>query len=139
MKRHDKPDLDLIAMVQRARMQHDEQAIPSQVPAVYWIEAVPEVRGRAPTSRAGRWVIPTSVQEVDALWALIKQATKAGRLGYKSKVSTAARELGMDRDDRVIHVATYDAEDAADVERVRQALRELGIRGQIEYERIGER
>lgn len=139
MKAHDKPDLDLIAMVQRARMQHDEQAIPSQVPAVYWIEAVREIPGHAPTSRAGRWIIPTNVHNVDALWEQIKGATKAGRLGYKSKVSTAARELGMDRDDRVIHVATYDADDRADVERVRQALRELGVNGYIEYERIRER
>jgi hypothetical protein len=139
MKPHDKPDLDLIAMVQRARRQHDDQAIPSQAAGVYWIEAVPETAGRAPTSRAGRWIIPTNVHEVDKLWAKIRNATKAGTLGYKAKVSTAARELGMDKDDRIIHVTTYDAEDAADVERVRQALRELGISGRIEYEHIGER
>jgi hypothetical protein len=125
-------------MVQRARRLHDDAAIPSQVPAVYWIEAASEVPVAPPTPRAGRWVILTNVDEVDNLWALIKQATKAGKLGYKSKVSTAAREMGMDRNDRVIHVVTYDADDAADVERVRAALLELGVSSQIVYQRAGE-
>ena len=139
MKRANKPDLDLISMVQRARMQNDDAAIPSQVAAVYWIETVPEVPVAAPTSRAGRWVIRTTVDQVDDLWMLIKRATKAGRLGYKSKVSTAARDMGKDQNDRVIHVVTYDADDTADVERVRAALLELGVSASIEYERTAEK
>ena len=34
----DNPDLDLIGMVQRARMALDAETQPSQVSAVYWIE-----------------------------------------------------------------------------------------------------
>jgi hypothetical protein len=135
MKKPDQPDLDLIGMVQRARMQHDNDAVPSQVAAVYWIEAKRETDGAAPTPRAGRWVIPTDVQHVDTLWAQIKAATRTGKLGYKSKVSTAPRDIG---DDRVIYVVTYDADDVADVARVREALRELGVNENIRYERAGE-
>lgn len=133
-----KLDLDLIQMVQQARMAHDADAVPSQVAGVYWIEAKCEVETLPPTSRAGRWIIPTTVSEVDALWEKIKAATRAGKLGYKSKVSTAPRDLGKDRNDRVIHVVTADADNTADVARVREALRELGINENIQYERIGE-
>ena len=119
-------------------MAHDADAVPSQVAAVYWIEAKREAEAPLPTSRAGRWVIPTTVSEVDALWERIKAATRAGKLGYKSKVSTAARDLGKDRDDRVIYVVTVDADDAADVARVREALRDLGVSENIQYERIDE-
>lgn len=133
-----KLDLDLIQMVQQARMAHDADAVPSQMAGVYWIEAKCEVETLPPTSRAGRWIIPTTVSEVDALWEKIKAATRAGKLGYKSKVSTASRDLGKDRNDRVIHVVTADADNTADVARVREALRELGINENIQYERIGE-
>lgn len=133
-----KLDLDLIQMVQQARMAHDADAVPSQMAGVYWIEAKCEVEPLPPTSRAGRWIIPTTVSEVDALWEKIKAATRAGKLGYKSKVSTAPRDLGKDRNDRVIHVVTADADNTADVARVREALRELGINENIQYERIGE-
>lgn len=37
--KNEKPNLDLIGMVQQARMQHDAGAAPSQMDAVYWIEA----------------------------------------------------------------------------------------------------
>lgn len=132
------PNLDLIGMVQQARMQHDADAVPSRVTAVYWIEAKRESEGQAPTSRAGHWVIRTTVSEVDALWEQIKRATRAGQLGYKSKVSTAAHDLGKDQADRIIHVVTYDANDAADVARVREALSALGVNENISYEYVRE-
>jgi len=37
--KNDPPNLDLISMVQQARMQHDADVLPSQVGAVYWIES----------------------------------------------------------------------------------------------------
>ncbi|HEX2622319.1 MAG TPA: hypothetical protein VHL11_19305, partial [Phototrophicaceae bacterium] len=56
-----KLDLDLIAMVQKARMLHDAEAKPSEISAVYWIEAKnlsdPAI---TPTPRSGEWVIETS-------------------------------------------------------------------------------
>ncbi|MDX1993972.1 MAG: DUF1917 domain-containing protein [bacterium] len=119
------PNLDLIQMVQRARMQHDADALPSQVSAVYWIEYKPAAPAQQPTARAGKWVIETTADEVDALWIKVRAATHDGQLGYKSKVATASHS--GETNARVIHVLTVDRDDEADVERVRAALAELGI------------
>ncbi len=127
---NDKPDLDLIGMVQQARMAHDAEAKPSQVTSLYWIEAKRQGTGAAPTARAGHWLIRTTLAEVDAHWAAVKAATEAGKLGYKSKVAGRGQV-----DERVIHVVTYDADDAADVARVRAALRDLGFDGDLVYVR----
>lgn len=135
MTKKDQPlNMDLINMVQKARMQHDADAQPSQVSAVYWIEAKPETDDHpAPTPRAGYWRIPTTLEHVDDLWAKIKATTQGGQLGYKSKVSTASASGQASAADRVIHVLTYDSADSADIERVRAALLELGIEGDISY------
>lgn len=130
-----KPNLDLIQMVQRARMQHDRDALPSEVSGVYWIESKPLNEGQPPTARAGEWVIETTAGAVDALWAQVKAATEAGELGYKSKVSTAPAKNQAEPDARVIVARTRDAEDAADVARVEARLRALGI-VPTRYERI---
>jgi hypothetical protein len=127
------PNLDLIAMVQRARLAHDANATPSQVAAVYWIEVKRMGEGAAPTPRAGQYIIKTTVDAVDALWATIKAATERGDLGYKSKVSTASRR--GQPNERLIYVLTYDADDTADVERVGAALRAL-VNTEIRYERV---
>lgn len=128
-----KPDMDLIEMVQRARMLNDASARPSDVAAVYWIEAKgPQTP--APTPNAGAWIIQTTVDAVDALWARIKAATEDGQLGYKSKVSTSPGKRQGRATQRLIHVRTYDSTDEADRARVREALRELGIEDDIVYE-----
>jgi hypothetical protein len=121
----EKPNLDLIGMVQRARMLHDAEAKPSQVAAVYWIEAKPAGVMPAPTPRAGYWEIDTELTAVDGLWQVVKEATESGALGYKAKVSTASRDGKLNS--RVIRVCTRDAADSADVARVQQALLALGI------------
>ncbi len=131
----DKPDLDLIQRVQRARMQHDQDATPSTAGGVYWIESKRRGDGPGPTSRAGAFVVVTSADQVDALWQRVKQATEAGLLGYKSKVATASRSSMSS--DRALHVQTYDADDLADVNRVAKALNDLDIRSQ-EYRRAVE-
>jgi hypothetical protein len=136
-KRPDLPNLDLIQAVQRARMAHDAEATPSQVSNVYWIEFKRAVDGPAPTSRASRWVIETTLAEVDALWEQIKAATADGRLGYKSKVATISRTA--DSNARAIYVLTVDADDVADVGRVRASLLALGIPlANLRYERVHE-
>jgi hypothetical protein len=129
------PNLDLIQMVQRARMQHDRDARPSQVSGVYWIESKPLQEGLPPTAHAGEWVIETTSSVVDALWERIKAATEAGELGYKSKVSTAPATHQVEPDARMIVVRTRDADDAADVARVEARLRALGV-VPARYERI---
>lgn len=126
------PNLDLIQMVQAARLAHDAEVLPSQVHGVYWLEVKRETPGPDPASRAGVWVIETTAAEADALWIAVRAATRDGRLGYKAKAATAARTGG---DQREIHAATVDADDAADVERVRVALLALGVTGALRYER----
>jgi hypothetical protein len=121
------PNLDLIQMVQQARMQHDADAVPSEMGGVYWIEVKPASATQSPTPRAGLWLIETDTAHIDAQWAAVKAATQAGKLGYKSKASTRPRGGQGGADSRVICVCTYDRADAADVERVRIALAELSL------------
>src|SRR5579871_4855658 len=127
----DQPNLDLIRMVQQARLAYDADAQPSNISAVYWIEVKPKNATTEPTPRAGHWLIRTTKQAVDGVWAKIKDATEAGMLGYKSKVATVGL---FTADERLIHVMTYNADDAADVERVRAALIALGFTD-LTYER----
>lgn len=129
------PNLDLIALVQAARKTYDAGAQPSQVHAVYWIEADREADGPGPTARAGSWVIETNAGEIDGLWAIIRKATREGTLGYKARALTAPRTGGPASPRREIHVVTHDADDKADVERVRAALEALGIQAQMAYHR----
>jgi len=131
------PNLDLIQMVQQARMMHDREAVPSSMSAVYWIESKPLTSVPSITSRAGEWLIETTTAEVDDLWAKIRQATEEGHLGYKSKVSTSPARGQANASARQLVVRTYDADDVADVTRVEAALRELGITN-LHYERIAE-
>lgn len=126
-------NLDLIHMVQRARMLHDEAAAPSAVSAVYWIEAKRrEGDFPAPTANAGEWRVRLHVDEVDAVWARVKALTAAGELGYKSKVSTRPAAGQADPDERLLCARTYDAADQTDVARVGAALRGLGLK-ELEY------
>ena len=123
-------NLDLIQMVQKARMLHDATARPSELAAVYWIEAKRRDGGYpAPTKKAGEWRIPLRADEVDAVWERVKALTLAGKLGYKSKVSTRPAAGQADPEARLICVRTYDASDSEDVERVGQALRKTGLSG----------
>lgn len=132
----DKLNLDLIQRVQQARMLHDAEAKPSEMAAVYWIEAKDKTgTAPAPTPHHGEWVIETDLEHVDALWETIKAATAAGKLGYKSKVATVSRSLQKGVNHRVILVRTYDADDQDDIARVRAALIALGVTGEIAYHR----
>jgi hypothetical protein len=123
-----KINLDLIDMVQRARMQHDQVARPSDYAAVYWIEAKDQAGANpGPTSNAGEWRLRLRVETVDAVWDGVRRATEAGRLGYKSKVSTRPAAGQADPDERLICVRTYDADDAEDIARIRRELMGLGL------------
>lgn len=126
-------NLGLIQMVQRARMLHDAAARPSDLAAVYWIEAKrSEGDHPAPTAKAGEWRVPLIVATADEAWEQVKALTVAGKLGYKSKISTrpAAGQAGPDQ--RLLCVRTYDADDRADVERVKSKLLAIGLTG-MEY------
>ena len=105
-------NLDLIQMVQAARLAHDATARPSDYAAVYWIEAKrADGDTPAPTSQAGEWRVPLAVETVDAVWERVKALTVKGELGYKSKVSTRPAAGQADPDARLLCVRTYDAGD----------------------------
>lgn len=126
-------NLDLIQMVQRARMLHDESAVPSDMAAVYWIEAKRRDGDYpAPTAKAGEWRVKLRVDEADAVWERVKALTAAGALGYKSKVSTRSAAGQADPGERLLCARTYDASDQDDVARVGEALRALGLE-RLEY------
>ncbi len=127
------PNLALIQMVQNARMLHDEKARPSDYSAVYWIEAKLKAGNYPPpTARSGEWRVSLQAHEVDATWERVKAATVAGKLGYKSKVSTRPAAGQTQPDQRLLCARTYDASDAEDVARVEAVLRELGLK-QLTY------
>ena len=114
-------------------MLHDATARPSDLGAVYWIEAKRGVGDYpAPTAKAGEWRIPLTVDNVDAVWERVKALTVAGKLGYKSKISTRPAAGQADPDERTLCVRTYDAGDSEDVERVKSALLGMGLTG-LEY------
>lgn len=132
-KRADELNLDLIQMVQKARMLHDAAARPSDLAAVYWIEAKAGAGlSPPPSAEAGEWRIHLTAENVDAVWEQVKSLTIAGALGYKSKVSTRPAAGQAKPDERLLCVRTCCARDAKDVERVRKALREIGLTA-LEY------
>lgn len=129
-----KLNMDLINMVQNARMMHDKEAIPSKVPGVYWIEAKNPNPAHQVTPRTGEFRINTTVENVDAQWEIIKTATESGELGYKSKVSTAPTDGTLHSNQRVICIRTYDSDDVANREQIKIALAELGFED-VTYQR----
>ena len=129
-----KLDMDLINMVQNARMMHDADAVPSKVPGVYWIEAKNPSPANNPTPRTGEFHIQTTVDQVDAQWLQIKEATEAGLLGYKSKVSTSPTDGTPHGKQRLICIRTYDADDDNDRNRIQVELEKLGFKD-LAYER----
>jgi hypothetical protein len=114
-----------------------EGIIPSKTMMTYWIIADDPAAGEVEPygEQAGKWLIFCGAGEVDALWKKIRDATVAGGLGVSAKVSTA-RPNPDSRDERkVIYVYTRDWSDEADVMRVREGLRALGVEQRIGYKR----
>jgi len=108
---------------------------PSEETDAFWIYAQgPPGKWPEDTGRDGKWLVFEPTTHVDAVWALIKQATEAGRLGTAAKVATARpHPNATDQRSKVICVYTYDWKDEADVKRVREELRRLGITRKIPY------
>ena len=97
----------------------------------------------AETKRSGKWLIFLSETVIDRYWQKIKEAVEQGLLGETAKTSTVrhggmppeVRRKKIERGDNryVICVYTYDYQDKDDVMRIRQALRDLGIKYPIHY------
>lgn len=76
----------------------------------------------------GKWLCFLPSTEVDALWARVVSATHAGTLGTCAKVAPK-----NESDSHVICVFTADYMDSADLQKVRQGLRRLGVKQRISY------
>ncbi len=120
---------------QRRIAKPDADRRPTKVTQTFWIYAQRK-HGSYPkaTDQSGKWLLFVPVENIDEVWATIKAATEAGKLGDCSKVATMRRNRN-ERDPRkkVICVYTYDSHDEADVRRIRQVLRELGFAGKLPY------
>jgi hypothetical protein len=79
---------------------------------------------------SGKWLVFTSEDSINSVWALLRNATREGKLGYAAKTST---KLGYKGSDYVICVYTKDYRNEKDVFRVREELRKLGITKRIPY------
>jgi Domain of unknown function (DUF1917) len=107
---------------------------PSRFTDDYYLHATGPQRVEGLVRRPGKWMIFVSRSRVDALWETIRRAVKAGRLGHAAKVSTALPSpQSPDPKKHVICVYTADENDPADVRRVREVLRGLGITWKIPY------
>ncbi|MDO5844138.1 MAG: DUF1917 domain-containing protein [Methanocorpusculum sp.] len=114
-----------------------EGSVPSMTIKSYWIQQGKP--GVSPTlcgaEEAGKWLIFVAPEEVDDLWKKIRSATINGELGIGAKVSTA-KDNEDSRDDRkVIYVFTENWEDEAEIMRVREVLKTLGVKDRIGYKR----
>ncbi len=120
-----------------AAIRAGEGVVPARTTQMYWIvEDAPSARPNAVDDElAGKWLVFLPADEVDTVWRRVRDATAAGELGISAKVSTAKRNPDA-RDDRyVVYVYTADWRDEAEVMRVREALRALGVADRIGYKR----
>lgn len=107
---------------------------PSQFTGDYYLHTAGPEPAEGSARRPGKWLIFVSRSRIDALWETIRRAVQGGRLGHAAKVSTALpNPLSPDPKKHVICVYTADEDDATEVRRVREALRELGITWKIPY------
>ena len=88
------------------------------------------------TERAGVWIVAVALGSFEHAWAAIRAATAAGQLGPRARVVPAGTyrlPKAWTGPQLVIEVVTYDSTDEADVWRVRQAIRSLGITAALTY------
>lgn len=103
---------------------------PSTYTMDYWIHEQGPARS---TPRPGKWMVFVPRSLVDLWWDRIRHAVARGQLGPAAKVSTALRNPLAPGPDHVIIVYTRGASDEADVLRVREELRRIGVDWSIDY------
>jgi hypothetical protein len=125
----------MAAIKSERKLPVSREAKPSAVKHEYWLYAERK-RGDYPKANAnsGKWLIFARISRIDDLWTRIKLATENGRLGDLAKVATAKpNPIAANSRMTVICVYTYDWTDEADVRRVREELRALGVTYRIAY------
>jgi hypothetical protein len=114
-----------------------EGVVPTKTTLMYWIvqDAPGAGSGEMDDEKAGKWLIFLPDDRVDGLWRKVRDATGAGELGVSAKVSTSKPNPESRDERKVIYVYTRDWADEADVMRVRERLREMGVVDRIGYKR----
>jgi hypothetical protein len=121
-----------IAEREAAASADDER--PSRFTGDHYLHATGRQAEDGAVRRPGKWLIFVSRSRIDALWDTVRRAVEGGRLGHAAKVSTALPDPhSPDPKKHVIYVYTGNEDDPADVRRVRDALRQLGISWKIPY------
>ncbi|KAI0893165.1 DUF1917-domain-containing protein [Annulohypoxylon nitens] len=75
--------------------------------------------------RCGKWMLFCNIYEVNEVWYTVAKATANNELGIGAKV--APRRTNDGRTERLICVYTADFSDTADVRRVAEKLKKLGL------------
>lgn len=103
------------------------QRPPSTVTDTGWLRAHPSHPAR-PSDNPGKYLIFARLDVIDEVWAKIKLATEQGLLGPEAKVSTRhPLQLAQNPRSAVICVYVSDSDDLAEMQRVKDALNELGF------------
>jgi hypothetical protein len=114
-----------------------EGTVPTSTHHMYWI--IQDAPGFNPATaddeKMGKWLIFLPEEEEDDLWRAIRDETCKGALGVSARVSTVKPNPESRDDRKVIYVYTPFWEDEADVMRVRDRLREIGVEQRIGYKR----
>jgi len=105
---------------------------PSKIFNAPWVYTSSSVRINYPVKnkrpKGGKWLIFIANEQIDLTWQKIKKATKEGLLGTSSKVATSQpSQYANSETEKVICVYTYDSDDIDDINRIENALREIGI------------
>jgi hypothetical protein len=107
---------------------------PSRFTGDYYMHARGPQPEEGSVRRPGKWLIFVSRSRIDALWDEVRRAVEKGRLGHAAKVSTALPDpMSPNPKKHVVCVYTGNEDDPADVRRVRDALRQLGVTWKIPY------
>jgi DNA polymerase III epsilon subunit family exonuclease len=111
----------------------DDRA-PTQVRDSPWMRADGPAPDTPNPERVGGWRLVPAWTHHDQAWALIRDATRAGRLGTHATTPTALPDPAQHPPaGAAIMICTRDLDDLADVRRVLHTLRALGVRRRLDY------
>lgn len=109
--------------------------LPSKNTARAWLYAAkPGLTQFQSTDWTGKWCVFRPADEIDAAWALIQSACEEKKL-LVAKVSTSGSVRSGGFNGHVICVYNEDYRDKAEVEQMREVLRELGFKEELGYKR----
>ncbi len=101
----------------------------------YWKYATsPEVKEFYSTEKTGKWCIFVNPKSIDKAWKAVKLSCAQGKL-LVAKCSTAKSSGTPKYPKYIICVYNEDWQDIAEIQRVRDTLREIGFTKPLKYKR----